>query len=1125
MGNSVHRPSRPAHPARCFLRVLLIAATLILPRLSPAGDGAPPGKLEVFKWSGDINVPDPVAVSLDPQGRAYVTQTTRRKVADLDIREHPQWIPFDAALEDIEQKKAFYHEVLAPGRMTRPEGDLRDHNKDGSIDWKDLTVHTERIYRLEDTTGKGVAGRKTVFAEGFNTEVTGIAAGVLWHDGAVYATIAPDLWRLRDTDGDGVADEREAIVHGFGHHIAYAGHDMHGLTIGLDGRIYWTIGDKGVNVHTQDGRHVMEPHQGCVLRCEPDGTGFEVFAHGIRNTQEIAFDDFGNIFGVDNDSDRPGEKERVVYLTEQSDSGWRCYYQYMKGYCPWMDEGLWKPRFAGQPEYITPPLANAHDGPAGFARNPGTALSHAWKDCFFYNQFPGGKMNVLRLQPSGAAFKVLEDRTVVSGVMGIGLTWSPDGKLYMADWAGGYPLKDQGAVWSVDDPTGTGSTERLETQKLLREGFAGRPTAELIALLAHPDQRVRREAQFQLVKLGEFAALKQTALDARQSTLARLHALWGLGQGLRSGKATPDEAQPLLVLVKDKDAEVRTQLAKILGDAPSCAALGDSLIPLLKDSAPRARFQAAIALGKLKLPGATGSILTLIEQNKDADACLRHAGVTGLAGCATREQLAKTAKHPSRAVRLAAVLALRRRADAAVADFLHDRDDGIVGEAARAIHDDGSIPEALPGLAALLDEKRAWPEAVARRSLNAAFRIGDARNAARVIEFALNRQAPAALREEALTLAQCWTTPPPLDRVDGRARKLGPRDSAVMAAVAQPRLQELMALGDPRQKTLGIQILTTYKLPVAADLAAVAVLEAKAPAEVRVEALRLLADQHSGSRELAETLAALFAGKTPEILRVEALNTQLLSDRAKAAAQAEKLLASGTTLEKQAALLALAKSQREEADAVLRQWLDQLLAGKVPPALQLDLLEAARSREALKEPLAAFEAQRASLAGTPGAFAECLEGGDAKAGKEIALTGLTANCTACHRFDKREGSNVGPPLDKIARTRDRVYLLESLITPNAKIAPGYGTLNVTLKDGSTLTGALVKADAAELQLRLADNTVKNIPSASVASKTEPVSVMPPMSLLLNKRQVRDVVAFLGSLKGSSGKEKDKKPAH
>ena len=77
---------------------------------------ASPAPLEFSKWSGDVNVPDPVAISFDPQGRAYVTQTQRRKSEDLDIRAHRDWIPEDLRLQTVDDKRAFYHRVLAPAR-------------------------------------------------------------------------------------------------------------------------------------------------------------------------------------------------------------------------------------------------------------------------------------------------------------------------------------------------------------------------------------------------------------------------------------------------------------------------------------------------------------------------------------------------------------------------------------------------------------------------------------------------------------------------------------------------------------------------------------------------------------------------------------------------------------------------------------------------------------------------------------------------------------------------------------------------------------------------------------------------------------------------------------------------
>jgi len=1092
-----------------------------------------PARLELHKWSGDINVPDPVACTVDPQGRVYVTQTTRRKVGDLDIREHTQWIPADVALDDIENKIAFYHDVLAPGKMLRPEGSLKDHNKDGSIDWKDLTVHSERIYRLEDTDGDGTADKKTLFAEGFNTEVTGIAAGILWHDGWIYTTIAPDLWRLRDTNDDGVADEREAIVHGFGHHIAYAGHDMHGLCIGPDGRIYWSIGDKGVNVLTKEGRRVAQPHQGAVLRCEPDGSNFEIFAHGLRNVQEIAFDDYGNLFGVDNDSDRPGEKERFVYITELSDSGWRNGYQYMKGYVPWMDEFLSVPQVAGQPAYITPPLALAHDGPAGFAYNPGTALSKAWRGAFFGNQFPSGKMNAFRVVPSGASFSVTQDTLVTSGVMGIGLSWAPNGKLFMADWGGDYPLNEIGAVWSVDDASAKGDPARADTERLLTQGFSDVDAVQPLAYLAHEDQRVRRAAQFESVKRGDFSQLQKIAANAGQPQLAKIHALWGLGQGMRAGSHTPPP-EFIHAMLADKDAELRAQTAKVLGDAPAAASFGEKLIPLLSDESARVRFQTAIALGKLKVPAATDALLELARESSATDRYLFHAATMGITGCANEAALLKAVASPERNIRLATVIAFRRLRHADIMVLLHDRDDVVAAEAARAVHDDESIPKALPELASLLDIKRSWPDAVARRSLNAGFRLGDKAAAARVVRYALLPDASLPLREEALNLVKMWGAPTTLDRVDGVSRILGDHpakgtpDEAllrrdVMAEIARPHIEGLMALKEPTLKPLAVQILLDYKLPVTAPIAAAAVLDQSTPAEIRVEVLRLLADQHAGSPELGETLAVLLKSKSPSLLRAEALQTLLVEDPEKAVAESRKMLASGSTFEKQKAFSVLAAVKLPAADDVLVSQMKLYATDDVQPPVQLDLLEAAQQRSAdvpaLAAALSALETKRAPLAGTAKAFSECLDGGDIKSGRDIALNNLTANCSACHIFESKEGSSVGPVLTSIGAGKDRAYLLEALVAPNAHIASGFGVVSLTLKNGETLTGSLLKSDDKGIQVRLADGSEKTFTAAEITSKTDPVSVMPPMNLMLTKSQIRDVVSYLASLTGSKGKPK------
>ena len=297
-----------------------------------AAQGSPPPipakGLKLSLWAREPMLKDPVAISFDDKGRLYVVETARRGTVDIDIRAHPEWIIDDLANQSVGDLRRFFRSKMSPERSDINKRWLKDLNGDGSHDWRDLTMVKETIRLLEDTKGAGVADKSTLFAEGFNEEISGVMAGVMpWQD-HVFATVYPDLWRLKDTNGDGIADEKESMFRGFGVHAAFDGHDLHGLTIGPEGKIYFSIGDNGFSVTNQEGRLLHHPNTGGVLRMNPDGSDLEVFAKGLRNPQEIAFDEVGNLFTVDNDGDLEDERERFVHIAEGSDSGWRLNWQF-----------------------------------------------------------------------------------------------------------------------------------------------------------------------------------------------------------------------------------------------------------------------------------------------------------------------------------------------------------------------------------------------------------------------------------------------------------------------------------------------------------------------------------------------------------------------------------------------------------------------------------------------------------------------------------------------------------------------------------------------------------------------------------------------------------------------------
>ena len=682
---------------------------------------------------------NPVCFWIDPAGKIYVCESDRQNRGVVDNRQYAYWVDDDLAARTVEDREALYKKHLGKSL-------------------EEFTKYDDRIRLLVDTDNDLKMDRSSVFVDGFNGLVQGAGAGVLAIGNDVYYTCIPDLWKLRDTDGDGKADTRESLHTGYGVHVAFRGHDMHGLIMGPDGRLYFSIGDRGYNVRTAE-KHLENTDSGAVLRCWPDGSGLEEVVTGLRNPQELVFDSLGNLFTCDNNSDY-GDISRWTFLAPGGDAGWRFAYQYKMKTGPWLREQMWLPYSEKAPASQLPVIANIADGPAGLTVYPGTAMGDQFRDKFFVSDFRGDPsrsgVRSFRIQPRGAFFTASDLEKPVWGGLTTDVDFGPDGALYVSDWVQSWDGVGAGRIYRIFDPAKTDDPAVLETATLLKTGFSHSPTEKLASLLAHADRRVRQGAQFELARRGAEGPLV-TVLQSAAALLPRLHALWGLGQMARSAPEREQLQSIFVQALSDQEPEIRGRAAEIAGELRLPARV--HLEQALADESPRVRYFAALALANLGTSASLVPLITMLEENNNSDPMLRHAGVMALAaiGSQDAESLYRLTDYHAAAVRMAVLLAFRRLEDPRVADFLNDPQQPLPVEAARAIYD-VPIREAWPILAKeIANVSRS--ELILRRALVANYRLGGREHADAVARFAANPAASEPLRLEAIGLLSTWTNP------------------------------------------------------------------------------------------------------------------------------------------------------------------------------------------------------------------------------------------------------------------------------------------------------------------------------------------------------------------------------
>src|SRR5437660_1222849 len=404
-----------------------------------------------------------------------------------------------------------------------------------SVNYRDTLHHRklrrpagDRIVILEDTKGAGKADKATTFYQ--SPELLAplgiaVAKDPLGPGYNVYVCQSPDILLFEDKDGDGKADgPPKKLLTGF-RGIDHD-HGVHGILIGPDCKLYFSVGDQGVeNLQSSDGKgrkwtsNQADCQAGTIWRCDMDGKNLELIAHNFRNEYEPCVDSFGTIFVSDNDDDG-NQQTRICYVRAGGNYG---YWPRGPGQTHWHEE---------QPGVVPKILRTGFGSPTGMCVYEGTLLPKKYWGQLLHTDAGPRQVRCYHLKPQGAGYEV-ERQDIVTSTD----TWfrpsdicvAPDGSVFIADWydpgVGGH---------------GMGDTTRGRIYRLTQKGYKGYRTPRIglstpggfMAALGSPNLAVRFMAMAQLDFLDRKRAVDLLELAAVQkgSGVLRTRALWHLAR-------------------------------------------------------------------------------------------------------------------------------------------------------------------------------------------------------------------------------------------------------------------------------------------------------------------------------------------------------------------------------------------------------------------------------------------------------------------------------------------------------------------------------------------------------------------------------------------------------------------
>jgi len=987
----------------------------------------------------------------------------------------------------------------------------------------------DRIKILEDTDGDGKADKVTVFADKISPVPMGLAVEERWgRDGTylgskVYVGNSPDVLVLEDTDGDDRADRRYALLTGFGG--VDSDHGVHGMVLGLDGKLYFTHGDgccsvqqdhshkdQNFDVIDKSGRHVSSNQLANTLRVNRDGTQFEVIADRQRNNYETALNAFGNGFTSDNDDDG-NRGSRVIWVMDGGHYGYRT-------------TGSARHWGEDTPGPVPKLVGTGNGSPCGIMVYEGGALPEEYRDSIFEAEAGPRVINSFPIRRHGAAFRTEHKILLASDdpwFRPVDVTAAPDGSIFVADWydggVGGHAFKDQttGRIYRVS--RNGHKSRRVDPDFSTADGQ--------IAAIASPVV-AKQFAARELLVTTEPGLLRDALVEKIREIVATHWKDW-------------DGVTPPVVLA----IRLPWVLHAMAGD--------EAIKPALKAKAPQAREQAvrilgrdlsrngtvALAKGEARAPlRAEANLAALLPLADDPDAGVRRELILALRDVPTAQAgealktLARGWDGQDRWYLEALGLALQEREGSLIAELFDGSLYGDLDLADAGRNGEIAVPPYFPA-----DRNEAYikagtpdlPSNALGRTLGLAWRLHRPEALALIGRILPSLEAPALKgaaddvllqfndKEAAVVLADLIARSADATRKNQLlailARRIGGDwknargDARVIAAIEG-------SLGEPsaRVQAIGVAAASLDGRYGAALMGFARDERAEEP--VRVAAIEALGRiKPAKTAEFLDGLVASVKGRPSSTAVAEAALRTMPSVRDSSATLSSMIAGTDYPLGlRREALRTFARLAGGglKVIALARD-------GKIPDELKTEattLVHRDADRRVRTEANSVLPLPKtASGRPLPGIFELIRREGDPAKGRAVFHREGANACASCHRVQGL-GQWIGPDLSTIGSKYGKSELIQSILNPSAAVGYNYRTTIATTADGRVVSGLVVEETPDRLVLKTAEGQrVALRPSEVEDRKQSEVSLMPEgLAQTMGEAEFVDLLAFLGTLK-------------